>query len=99
MPSFAALRDDDLEALVDYVIYLSVRGEVERRLAAAAIDELGYAETVPEEVDWRLKYGGDPTDGSDVIDEVHGACRPKLVGSVRRGRRRSFGRDVARPGT
>lgn len=70
MPSFAALQEDDREALIDYVIYLSVRGEVERRLAAAAIDELGYAETAPEEEDWRLQYGGDPTDGSDVVDEI-----------------------------
>lgn len=32
MPSFRLLKDDEIEALVDYVIYLSVRGEVERKL-------------------------------------------------------------------
>lgn len=32
MPSFRLLQQDDIEALVDYVIYLSVRGEVERKL-------------------------------------------------------------------
>jgi mono/diheme cytochrome c family protein len=70
MPSFAALKLEDLESLVDYVIYLSVRGEVERRLAAAAIDELGYAETRPEEEEWRLRHGGADTDGSQVVDEI-----------------------------
>ncbi len=44
MPSFALVDQNDIEALVDYVIYLSVRGEVERRLMAASIDELGYGE-------------------------------------------------------
>ncbi len=47
MPSFAVVAEDDLEALLDYVIYLSVRGEVERELLAEAV-ELGYAETAPE---------------------------------------------------
>lgn len=32
MPSFSTLKDQDVEALVDYVIYLSVRGETEREL-------------------------------------------------------------------
>jgi mono/diheme cytochrome c family protein len=41
MPSFAPLRNreefaTDIEALVEYVIYLSVRGEVERRLIRLA---------------------------------------------------------------
>ena len=40
MPSFALLPDDDLEALVDYVIYLSIRGEVERGLLMRAVYEL-----------------------------------------------------------
>ncbi|MGN6546758.1 MAG: cytochrome c [Aureliella sp.] len=32
MPSFRLLKEEDVDALVDYVIYLSVRGEVERKL-------------------------------------------------------------------
>ena len=32
MPSFRTLKDEDVEALVDYVVYLSVRGETERAL-------------------------------------------------------------------
>lgn len=48
MPSFARIDTQDREALVDYVIFLSVRGEFERRLLAAAVDELGYESTRPE---------------------------------------------------
>jgi mono/diheme cytochrome c family protein len=38
MPSFRLLSDDELDALVDYVIYLSMRGMVERFLVAAVRD-------------------------------------------------------------
>jgi len=38
MPAFRLLKDKDIEALVDYVIYLSARGETERALLA----ELAY---------------------------------------------------------
>lgn len=39
MPSFADLSPDDLEAVVDYVIYLSQRGEFEHELASLAEQE------------------------------------------------------------
>ena len=42
MPSFARIVDADREALVDYTIYLSVRGEVQRQLLDAAVDEFDY---------------------------------------------------------
>lgn len=43
MPSFGALRnrpefEKDIESLAEYVVYLSVRGEVERRLLKRAVD-------------------------------------------------------------
>lgn len=45
MPSFATERDDDLEALGQYVIYLSIRGETERGLIdMVARDELSRDE-------------------------------------------------------
>ncbi|WP_246112547.1 cytochrome c [Allorhodopirellula solitaria] len=47
MPSFRTLPSSDRDALVDYVIYLSVRGEVERRLLAHAVDMLDYDESAP----------------------------------------------------
>jgi mono/diheme cytochrome c family protein len=68
MPSFALLRPEDLDVLVDYLIYLSVRGEVERQMVTAAIDELDYGETAPED-DLRLDHASD-TEGSQVVDEI-----------------------------
>ena len=38
MPSFRLLKEDELDSLVDYVIYLSIRGEVERKLLTASIE-------------------------------------------------------------
>lgn len=40
MPAFDLLADEDIEALVDYVIYLSVRGELERRMLTFAATDL-----------------------------------------------------------
>ena len=53
MPSFANLSDDDIEALLQYVRYLSIRGETELLLAEMVVDRDEYpvdAETVVEEV-------------------------------------------------
>ncbi|NND97784.1 MAG: cytochrome c [Pirellulaceae bacterium] len=51
MPSFALIQETDANALIDYLIYLSVRGETERKLLALAVDELGYDDAAgpPEE--------------------------------------------------
>jgi mono/diheme cytochrome c family protein len=68
MPSFALLSPDDLDALVDYVIYLSVRGETERRLLVGAVDELGYGDTIPED-DFRLRYPAD-SEGAGLIEDT-----------------------------
>lgn len=38
MPSFRLLKEDEIDALVDYVVYLSVRGEVERKLLGESAD-------------------------------------------------------------
>lgn len=44
MPSFHLLSDPEVEALVDYVKYLAIRGEVERRLWEEATMELDAEE-------------------------------------------------------
>jgi mono/diheme cytochrome c family protein len=43
MPSFRLLKNDELEELVDYVIFLSVRGQVERQMITEAALELDYS--------------------------------------------------------
>ena len=40
MPSFRQLADEELDALVQYVKYLSIRGEVERSLIFESVDQL-----------------------------------------------------------
>jgi mono/diheme cytochrome c family protein len=40
MPSFRLLADEDLDALVEYVKYLTIRGMVERALIVESVDEL-----------------------------------------------------------
>jgi mono/diheme cytochrome c family protein len=75
MPSFSLLDGKDVSALIDYVVYLSVRGEVERRLMAAAIDQLGYEDTAPEEK-WRLRL-----DANDEMPSV-GLIRKILLDVV-----------------
>ena len=42
MPSFSNLSELEWSCLTDYVIFLSVRGETERNLLAACVDDLGY---------------------------------------------------------
>lgn len=68
MPSFTLLVEDDVQALTDYIIYLSFRGEVERRLMAAAIDQLGYEESAPDD-DAKLTVESG-TEGSEVVSNV-----------------------------
>ncbi len=68
MPSFSLLSPDDLDALVDYVVYLSVRGEAERRLLVGALDELDYGESFPEQP-LRLHYPSD-TEGGEVVEQA-----------------------------
>lgn len=70
MPSFSLVDEEDIESLVDYVIYLSVRGEVERRLVVAAVDELEYSDDAPDEDSWRLVNESPDSDGAEVVRQV-----------------------------
>lgn len=66
MPSFALLDSGEVEALVDYVKYLSVRGQSERFLLERAIDVLGEE---PEEMEVSAEaIIGDPDD--EGISEI-----------------------------
>lgn len=72
MPSFSLLSQDEIEALVDYVVYLSVRGEVERKLVAAAVLDLGYEESAPPEPELKLvrATAGDRVSSGAEAEEV-----------------------------
>ncbi len=68
MPSFRLLKEDELEVLVDYVIYLSVRGQVERHVLTEAAMELDY-ETGDRLYD-RSKRESDPAQFKTQLDRI-----------------------------
>jgi len=66
MPSFALLDKGEVEALVDYVKYLSVRGQMERLLVEKATEYSGEDdETIP--IDPAELIGGPDDDGLGAI--------------------------------
>lgn len=77
MPSFHRLAESDREALADYVIFLSIRGEVERRLLNATIDELGYDDSGVASED-KLGFAN----AHDVIQDVLGRVTQQWVAAV-----------------
>ena len=60
MPSFALLSDEDIASLIDYVIMLAYRGELEQKVAMTAEVDLG------PDVDLT------PADFVDTIEGIHG---------------------------
>ena len=61
MPSFKLLPDAEVDALVDYVKYLSIRGEVERRLVDDMALELDEGERLATDTEYLVE---------DVLSEV-----------------------------
>lgn len=51
MPGFALVAEDERRALRQYVVYLSVRGELERALVALVAEEFGETKTLDPEAD------------------------------------------------
>lgn len=92
MPSFAPLRNreefaTDIEALVEYVIFLSVRGEVERRLlrlAASSEEPISEAVAIAEaqKVVAAWKDAPDNVPQAILIPELGGE---ELAASIARG--------------
>lgn len=99
MPAYGLLSDEELLALVDYVKYLTIRGQVERSLIEFAVDELEAEDKLsdfPEDVEATIGF---------VVrrwkqledDVVHVPPRPEpwdLQASIERGRELFLG-DVA----
>lgn len=60
MPSFSLLPGSEVESLVEYVKYLSYRGEMETKLIAYVFDELGEEVIEDEQGNEVLDENGDP---------------------------------------
>jgi len=54
MPSFMRLPDEEIESLIEYVQYLSIRGETELHLIRLVVDEDEY---LPLDIDWVMDDG------------------------------------------
>jgi mono/diheme cytochrome c family protein len=67
MPSFAGIPEDEMESLIDYVIYLSIRGELEQELLAASVDEFGYGDSAPTEARFRFTVA-DTINNNEAIE-------------------------------
>jgi mono/diheme cytochrome c family protein len=74
MPSFKLLPEDELDALVEYVKYLSIRGEMERELASLVSLDLDLVEAtgMPEMLD----PAGDPEHAAMVQERLAAVLEP-----------------------
>ncbi len=99
MPSFERLSDDEVDALVEYVRYLSIRGETELYLLQLVVDEDEY---LPLDVDEILEDAVVPAAESWVVarqTEVVFPPQPEyapgeLAASVERGGRLFLSEDA-----
>lgn len=83
MPSFRTLPPSEREALVDYVIYLSVRGEVERELLAYAVDMLDYDQgPPPEEQRIRVRHAESNSDAKMSEDAAEWTAGEQAIVDV-----------------
>lgn len=94
MPSFAAVesheheqkKNDDLDAVVDYIIYLSVRGEVERQLLYEVANDEGLIEGARVRMsDQEKSSNGNASTNAgatnDAVDESH-VAQPVVIEST-----------------
>ncbi len=70
MPSFRLLKEEEIDCLVDYVIYLSIRGEVERKLLTASADLDFTADEHLYDPSMKEKSPDDFADQVDAINEI-----------------------------
>ncbi len=73
MPSFSLLPNSEVEALVEYVKYLSMRGQLETELIRYVYNELGEEEKVDDNGDPILDEEGEPEMERIALDPEHNA--------------------------
>jgi mono/diheme cytochrome c family protein len=73
MPSFSLLPSSEVDALIEYVKYLSMRGQVETELIRYVYNELGEEEKVDDNGDPILDEEGEPEMERIALDPEHNA--------------------------
>ncbi|NOY42513.1 MAG: cytochrome c [Planctomycetes bacterium] len=79
MPSFSLLPHSELEALVEYVKYLSIRGQLEVSLAAYVYDDLGEEAEVDENGDEKVDSEGNEITKRIPLDPVNDPEQREVV--------------------
>ena len=79
MPSFALLPGSEVESLVEYVKYLSYRGQMETKLIEYVFDELGEVEAEDEEGNEILDKEGEPVMERIPFDPTQDADQREAV--------------------
>lgn len=95
MPRFTNLKDEQIDALVDYVVYLAIRGEFERSLLLSGVNDLDLEKD-------RI-YNADPL--SQLTEEQKGTVEEQLetasglLGRIARKwtRAQEFDSEIERP--
>ena len=85
MPSFSLLPSSELEALIDYVKYLSIRGQMETALIQYVYDELGEEEAEDENGEPILDEQGEPVMKRIPLDPATDADQREAVGELLSG--------------
>lgn len=79
MPSFSLLPGSEVEALVEYVKYLSMRGQMETALIRYVYDELGEEEAEDENGEPILDPNGDPMMRRIALDPENDAEQREMI--------------------
>lgn len=69
MPKFGQLNDEQLDALVDYVVFLSIRGELERKMYFGAAFDMDDPET-GRLVDFSLKDASNEDQKKEFSEQI-----------------------------
>ena len=79
MPSFSLLPNSEVESLIDYVKYLSIRGEMEQKLISYVYDELGEVEKENENGEPVLDENDKPVMERPPLDPVSNAEQAEVI--------------------
>jgi mono/diheme cytochrome c family protein len=79
MPSFSLLSEAEIEALVEYVKYLSIRGQMETALTNFAFNDLGEEDVVDDNGEPVLDKNGEPQTRLIALDPEKDAEQRSIV--------------------
>ena len=79
MPSFRVLTEPERDAIIDYVIYLAIRGQTERALITAAYAIASEAGETPDNPGKLLVRFDEPTQAADDLEMVKEFLTPVVL--------------------